>query len=94
MTAQETDLYFKIKELKESHDKLYVIMEELQELIGTGYSLSGDHVDGLMRAYLEYQNWKDNKNLKCQEVIPGTFVACGEGGNYCSQACQQKGFSK
>lgn len=24
---------------------------------------------------------------KCLEVIPGTFVICGEGGNFCSEAC-------
>lgn len=28
-------------------------------------------------------------NPDCQQVIPNTFIACGEGGNYCSDACYQ-----
>ena len=30
-------------------------------------------------------------NGECLGVIPGTFVACGEGGNYCSVACHLRG---
>jgi hypothetical protein len=26
----------------------------------------------------------------CCNVISGTFIMCGEGGNYCSSACQEK----
>lgn len=25
--------------------------------------------------------------MPCEDVIPGTFIACGEGGNYCSDEC-------
>ncbi len=40
----------------------------------------------------------DNKELlarlaegpRCALVIPGTFIACGEGGNYCSSPCWAK----
>ena len=28
----------------------------------------------------------------CTGVIPGTFIACGEGGNYCSEECMQLDF--
>jgi hypothetical protein len=28
-------------------------------------------------------------NSDCKQVIPGTFIACGEGGNYCSQECME-----
>jgi hypothetical protein len=28
---------------------------------------------------------------ECALVIPGTFVACGEGGNYCSERCRKEG---
>lgn len=27
--------------------------------------------------------------MSCKQVIPGTFIACGEGGNYCSDQCEQ-----
>lgn len=26
----------------------------------------------------------------CKDVIPGTFIACGEGDNYCSQECLER----
>jgi len=26
---------------------------------------------------------------ECSGVIPGTFIACGEGGNYCSAECER-----
>jgi len=26
----------------------------------------------------------------CTGVIPGTFIACGEGGNYCSATCRER----
>ncbi len=25
---------------------------------------------------------------ECKVIIPGTFIACGEGGNYCSEPCK------
>jgi hypothetical protein len=33
----------------------------------------------------ECQNLRDGK---CSGVIPGSFIACGEGGNYCSDPCR------
>jgi hypothetical protein len=27
---------------------------------------------------------------ECTGVIPNTFIACGEGGNYCSEGCEEK----
>jgi hypothetical protein len=27
---------------------------------------------------------------KCKGVIPNTFIVCGEGGNYCSEACHSQ----
>lgn len=27
--------------------------------------------------------------MSCNLVIPGTYIACGEGGCYCSEACEQ-----
>lgn len=29
----------------------------------------------------------------CSLVIPNTFIACGEGGNYCSAECLKRGES-
>lgn len=26
----------------------------------------------------------------CCGVIPGTFIACGEGGNFCSERCEKE----
>lgn len=31
---------------------------------------------------------KTDEIPKCLGVIPGTFIACGEGGNYCRPACR------
>lgn len=30
----------------------------------------------------------------CKLVIPGTFIACGEGRNYCSEECRNESFEK
>ena len=30
----------------------------------------------------------------CKLVIPGTFIACGEGGNFCSEKCYEKSRNK
>jgi len=61
MTNEEQELYLKLKNLKESHDKLYVIMEELEDLIKMGYDgpFMGEEIRGLTSAYQEYKTWKD-----------------------------------
>lgn len=28
--------------------------------------------------------------VTCHLVIPGTFIACGEGGQYCSEECERR----
>lgn len=30
------------------------------------------------------------QDLNCLDVIPGTFIMCGEGGNYCSSTCRKR----
>lgn len=31
-----------------------------------------------------------SERAECNGVIPGTFVACGEAGNYCSERCLER----
>lgn len=32
----------------------------------------------------------DARAGKCATIIPGSFIACGEGGNYCSEVCHAR----
>lgn len=34
--------------------------------------------------------FKEEQQETCQGVIPNTFIACGEGGNFCSNPCMIK----
>jgi len=35
-----------------------------------------------------YQAFQKLQNGQCLGIVPGTYVACGEGGNFCSALCQ------
>jgi len=60
MTEEEELYYNKIKLLKEEHEKLYVIMEELDDLVRMGYDgpFMGEDIRGLLSSYQEYKRWK------------------------------------
>lgn len=64
MTLDENFLYQQIVDLKNSHDKLYVIFEELDELIKSGYHCLSCEKDisGLLMSYEEYKKWKNINN--------------------------------
>ena len=63
----------------------------------------GEDIRPLTTALMEYKTWEKQqpketnstlvdpfelKNTEeCLQTIPGTFIACGEDGNYCSQNC-------
>jgi hypothetical protein len=63
MTTEEQQIYEKIRTIKEGYDKLYVIVEELEDLFKMGYtgSLADKEVDGLICAYREFKNWQKNE---------------------------------
>lgn len=60
MTQEEESLYKKIHDLKQGYDKLYVIYEELDEMIKGKYTCSScaDETSGLFYAYNEYKKWR------------------------------------
>ncbi len=64
--SEEEILLQKIKRLKESHEKLYVIMEELEDLIKMGYDgpFMGEEIRGLTSAYQEYKRWEREQRRK------------------------------
>ena len=57
--------------------------------------------DGLVKAATAVPNGGGNSGqhgnstagliMTCKGLIDGTFIACGEGGNYCSSNCQNNG---
>jgi len=37
-----------------------------------------------------FDNQTIEDSVGCCEIIPGTFIICGEGGNYCSLKCYER----
>jgi len=64
MTTEEETLYNQLKQFRTSHDKLYVIFEELDELVRSGYngSFKSEHTEGLLSSLSEYKRWKNAKS--------------------------------
>ena len=69
MIAEEEKLYKQILSLKTGHDKLFVIMEELQDLIKMDYSgsFNSPEMHGLLCAFKEYKRW-ELEQLKQQQL--------------------------
>lgn len=60
----EEELYKKIVSLKKEHELLYVIFEEVDDLVKMGYDgpFMGEEVRGIFHAVNEYKKWKKNEN--------------------------------
>lgn len=50
--------------------------------------LDREHMDCGMAIHVLRRERDEARSGKCLDVIPGTFIACGDGGNYCSEACR------
>lgn len=50
--------------------------------------------EDLDRELNEITEWLNNPTHKCCEVIPNTFISCGEGDNFCSTLCQKEGIKQ
>lgn len=63
MIQEEEILLQKLKNFKEGYDKLYVIFEEVDEMIKNKYTCSScaDETSGLLYAYNEYKKWRANE---------------------------------
>ena len=75
--------------------------ELINEQFGTDFCYSDLYPSFLFNARIKYDNYEeefisdlqdkqdpyDMVNDECFSVIPNTFIACGENGNYCSQRC-------
>ncbi len=82
--------------------------ERINEVCGTQFCYSDIYPSYLFNAKLAYYDdqldWEENTIIndkvvqECLDIIPGTFIACGEGfGNerqYCSTACWEKAKKK
>jgi hypothetical protein len=60
---EEETLFQKVVKLKHAHDKLFVIMEELEDLIKMRYDgpFMGEEIHGLTSAYQEYKRWESEQ---------------------------------
>lgn len=60
----EDELFQKIVDLKKERDLLYVLVEEIDEMMELNYTCSScaDETSGLLFAYREYKKWKNNAN--------------------------------
>lgn len=65
MDLEEEKLYNTIKNFKEGYDKLYVIYEELDDLVKMGYDgpFMGEEIHGLMHSLQEFKRWKNVSKL-------------------------------
>lgn len=63
---EENKLFEKVVNLKHGYDKLYVIYEELRDLIKSGYDgpFMGEDIRGLFSSYLEFERWQDEQRRK------------------------------
>ena len=54
-----------IKKFKEGYDKLYVIYEELDDLVKMGYDgpFMGEEIHGLLHSLQEFKRWKNVSKL-------------------------------
>lgn len=61
---EEENLFQKVVFLKKERDLLYVLFEELDELIKSGYACTScaDETSRLFYAYNEYKKWKKDEN--------------------------------
>lgn len=64
MTTEEQELYNKLVHLKREHELLYVIFEEVNDLIKSGYDgqFMGEEVRGIFYSVNEYKKWKNDAN--------------------------------
>ena len=71
MTQQEEALYNTLVNFKQGHDKLYVIMEELEDLIKSDYtgSFNSPDLHGLLSAFKEYKQWELEQRKKQSGVV-------------------------
>lgn len=100
MTTEEENLFSKIVKMKRENELLTVIFEELDEFKKNGGSCYAceEKLSGLFFAYEEYRKWKtapsNGQEQECLNVIPGTFIMCGEGygeeRQYCSDKCYKE----
>jgi len=63
MTDEEQNLYKQLKTFKDAYDKLYVIFEELDDLVKMGYDgpFMGEEVRGVFFAINEYKKWRSDE---------------------------------
>lgn len=60
MTKEEDEIFQKIVDLKKERDVLFVIFEELEDLIKSGYNCESckGKLENLLYSYDEYNKWK------------------------------------
>lgn len=49
-----------------------------------------DERGGAKNVQKEYLEAAETDKIECTGIITGTFIVCGEGGNYCSDSCLSK----
>ena len=72
MTDEEQNLYKQLKTFKDAYDKLYVIFEEVDDLIKSGYNgpFIGEEVRGVFYAVNEYKKWRADECKRKEAVNP------------------------
>ncbi len=65
---EEEALLEKLVRLKKEHELLYVIYEELDDLIKMGYDgpFMGKEISGVISSVIEYKKWKSMHQLEKQ----------------------------
>lgn len=70
MTDEEQNLYKQLKTFKDAYDKLYVIFEELDDLVKMGYDgpFMGEEVRGVFFAINEYKKWRSDEQKRKETI--------------------------
>lgn len=72
MTNEEQNLYEQLQSFKKEYDKLYVIFEEVEDLVKSGYDgpFMGEEVRGIFYAVNEYKKWRADEGKRKETINP------------------------
>lgn len=90
----QDDLFEALAKLEELTKVSWRLIAEIQKIPSLGGLLRKSDLHDTYQLAAELENlvveFKEEQQETCQGIIPNTFIACGEGGNYCQPSCQEQ----
>lgn len=90
----QDDLFEALAKLDELTKVSWRLIDEIQDIKSLGDLVGKSDLVDTHKFAAELEElvvkFKEEQQETCQGVIPNTFIACGEGGNFCSNSCAIK----